>query len=124
MEFVDGPTLRTLLADGPLPQKKMLNVAAQAADGLANAHAAGIVHRDLKPENLMITKDGLVKILDFGVAKLVQPIFETAGPEAGAVTTWEIDTFLGTAGYMSPEQASGRPADFRSDPILVWNRFL
>jgi hypothetical protein len=115
MELVDGLTLRTLLAHGPLPQKKLLNVAAQVADGLANAHAAGIVHRDLKPENLMITKEGLVKILDFGVAKLLQPIFETAEPEPGGVTTTEIDTFLGTAGYMSPEQASGRPVDFRSD---------
>ncbi len=68
MEKVDGKTLRELLFSGPLPVKKLLQVAAQIADGLARAHEAGIVHRDLKPENVMVTKDGLVKILDFGLA--------------------------------------------------------
>jgi len=70
MELVDGKTLRELLVGGTLPLKRILAVAAQAADGLGRAHAAGIVHRDLKPENLMIRKDGFVKILDFGLAKL------------------------------------------------------
>ena len=71
MELVDGRTLRELVDAGPLNLKKLLAVAAQAADGLAKAHAAGIVHRDFKPENLMVTRDGFVKILDFGLAKLV-----------------------------------------------------
>src|SRR5439155_12451587 len=91
-------------------------IGAQAADGLAKAHAAGIVHRDLKPENIMITREGFVKILDFGLAKLVEPRSEQVSvlPTAVAPPT-EPGTVLGTAGYMSPEQASGQPLDFRSD---------
>ena len=73
-ELVEGKTLRELLAAGePLPTKRLLDVATQTADGLAKAHAAGIIHRDLKPENLMVSKDGYVKILDFGLAKLTEP---------------------------------------------------
>src|SRR5262245_16964874 len=79
MELVDGKTLRRLLDPGPLSLKKLLPVAAQVASGLSRAHAAGIVHRDLKPENLMVTREGLVKILDFGLAKLMEP-----GPESDA----------------------------------------
>src|SRR5262249_27828144 len=71
MELVDGRTLREILASGPVPVRKLLPIAAQVADGLAKAHAAGIVHRDLKPENVMVSKDGFVKILDFGLAKLI-----------------------------------------------------
>jgi serine/threonine protein kinase len=71
MEFVDGKTLRKILADGPLPTKKLLQFATQIAEGLAKSHSAGIVHRDLKPENLMVTSEGYVKILDFGLSKLV-----------------------------------------------------
>jgi eukaryotic-like serine/threonine-protein kinase len=117
MELVEGKTLREILGAGPLPLKKLLSLAAQAADGLSKAHAAGIVHRDLKPENLMVTRDGFVKILDFGLAKLVpvgcqgsrgrDEVTITRATEAGMV--------LGTIGYMSPEQASGLPVDFRSD---------
>src|SRR5712692_10530555 len=70
MEFVDGTSLRELLAAGPLPTKRLLEVGVQIAEGLAKAHGAGIVHRDLKPENVMVSKDGYVKLLDFGLAKL------------------------------------------------------
>jgi Tol biopolymer transport system component len=121
MELVAGKTLRELLvAGGAMPLKRLLGVAAQAADGLAKAHAAGVVHRDLKPENLMVSKDGFVKILDFGLAKLV-PGAENAGetdlPTRTFLTTE--GTVLGTVGYMSPEQASGDAVDFRSDQFAL-----
>jgi Tol biopolymer transport system component/predicted Ser/Thr protein kinase len=120
MELVDGKTLRELEASGPLPVRRILNVAAQIAEGLAKAHAAGIVHRDLKPENVMVSKDGFVKILDFGLAKLVEP-------ESGAVSVMPTlaqpethpGTVMGTVAYMSPEQASGEPLDFRSDQFSL-----
>ena len=121
MELIEGKTLRDLLGAGPLPVKKLLSVAAQIADGLAKAHDAGIVHRDLKPENVMVTRDGLVKILDFGLAKLVRSGFERSrGVDTPTATRpTEAGTVLGTVGYMSPEQASGEPADFRSDQFSL-----
>jgi predicted Ser/Thr protein kinase/dipeptidyl aminopeptidase/acylaminoacyl peptidase len=116
MELVDGKTLREVLQGGPLPTKRLLDISYQIADGLAKAHAAGIVHRDLKPENVMVTKDGVVKILDFGLAKLLK----TQEDEASNVpTATRAGTVLGTVGYMSPEQASGRPLDFRSDQFSL-----
>jgi eukaryotic-like serine/threonine-protein kinase len=116
MELVEGKSLRELLSGDRLPPKKTLQVAAQVADGLAKAHAAGIVHRDLKPENLMVSKDGYAKILDFGLAKLAAPL---PGDVSGMPTMIREGTtpgtVLGTVGYMSPEQASGQVLDFRSD---------
>jgi hypothetical protein len=119
MELVQGTTLRDLLAEGPLPIKRLLALSFQIADGLARAHEAGIVHRDLKPENLMVTREGLVKILDFGLAKLVG----ASGPELSQLPTMGEPTapgiVLGTVGYMSPEQAAGRPVDFPSDQFSL-----
>ena len=117
MELVDGKTLRELVAAGPMPIRKLLGIAAQVAKGLAKAHAAGIVHRDLKPENVMVSKDGFVKILDFGLAKLVEPQSEgelSAMPTLARAQTHP-GVVMGTVAYMSPEQASGEPVDFRSD---------
>ena len=121
MELVEGKTLRELLVSGPVALRRLLSMAAQAADGLAKAHAAGIVHRDLKPENLMVTRDGFVKILDFGLAKLVPSGFELSeGSQLATVTrATEPGTVLGTVGYMSPEQASGHPVDFHSDQFSL-----
>jgi eukaryotic-like serine/threonine-protein kinase len=117
MEFVDGMTLREFLSAGELPAiRKTLELSAQIADGLARAHSAGIVHRDLKPENVMISKDGFVKILDFGLAKLAAlPEEGTSALPTAVVQETHPGTVLGTVGYMSPEQASGRPLDYRSD---------
>jgi serine/threonine-protein kinase len=116
MEYIDGQDLRTLIQTGPTPVRKALDLACQIADGLATAHDRGIVHRDLKPENIMVTRDGFVKILDFGLAKIITP-----SPESGE-DTLQLEmpgtnpgTILGTVGYMSPEQATGRRLDFRSD---------
>lgn len=117
MELVEGKTLREVLATGALPTRRLLGIAAQIGEGLAKAHASGIVHRDLKPENVMITKDGLVKVLDFGLAKLTQPEAQ-AGQETQAPTVTqatEAGIVMGTVAYMSPEQASGHPLDYRSD---------
>jgi len=115
-ELLEGTTLREQLAVGVLPARKALEYAAQIARGLAAAHEKGIVHRDLKPENLFVTRDGRIKILDFGLAKLTTPV--SATEETSAPTTprgTEPGVVLGTVGYMSPEQVRGAPADHRSD---------
>src|SRR5215510_9103045 len=120
MELVDGKTLRELSVPGPMPVKKVLNIGAQVSEGLAKAHGAGIVHRDLKPENVMVSKDGFVKILDFGLAKLMET--DTSGVSALptiAQPETRPGTVMGTVGYMSPEQASGEPVDYRSDQFSL-----
>jgi serine/threonine protein kinase/WD40 repeat protein len=122
MELIDGKTLREVLHSGSLSTKRLLDLAYQMADGLAKAHQAGIVHRDLKPENIMITKDGAVKILDFGLAKLLKPQQEETSNLPTAQAT-QVGTVLGTIGYMSPEQASGKQLDFRSDQFALGSMF-
>jgi tetratricopeptide (TPR) repeat protein/predicted Ser/Thr protein kinase len=115
MEYVDGRRLRDLLAEGTVPIDRGLEIATSLADALAAAHSRGIVHRDLKPENVMITTEGRVKILDFGLAKPFEmpaaPIDSNAATLPGVV--------IGTAGYMAPEQAKGIAADFRSDQFAL-----
>jgi dipeptidyl aminopeptidase/acylaminoacyl peptidase len=114
-ELLEGETLRERLALGGRGARKAAEFAAQVARGLAAAHERGIVHRDLKPENLFVTRHGIVKILDFGVAKLGRPDEEGTGTEAETLSNTSPGTVLGTLGYMSPEQARGRAADHRSD---------
>jgi eukaryotic-like serine/threonine-protein kinase len=117
-ELLEGETLRAELAAGRFSARKAIDFALQIAQGLAAAHEKGIVHRDLKPENLFVTKDGRVKILDFGLAKLTQverDNLATNLPTAAAVAVTEPGVVMGTLGYMSPEQVKGKPADARSD---------
>ncbi len=119
MELVEGKTLRELLHCGILPIRKTIEIAVQIADGLAKAHEANITHRDLKPENLMVAPDGLVKILDFGLAKLGSPngdgleMCTTSGAQTSSLA------LQGTVGYMSPEQAGGHSLNFRSDQFSL-----
>jgi len=113
-ELLEGETLRQRLIDGPLPVRKAVDAACQIARGLAAAHEKGIVHRDLKPENVFVTADGHVKILDFGIAKLLAP------PGEGVLTPTVVDTtqpgtVMGTVAYMSPEHVRGLSVDQRSD---------
>jgi Tol biopolymer transport system component/tRNA A-37 threonylcarbamoyl transferase component Bud32 len=114
-ELLEGETLRERLRSGAIPLRKTLDYALQIAHGLAAAHEKGIIHRDLKPENLFLTKDGRVKILDFGLAKLTQtdPSSHTSLPTMTHAT--EAGAVMGTAGYMSPEQVRGVAVDARSD---------
>ena len=107
-ELLDGSTLRERLRDGALPEWKAVDYAIEIARGLGAAHDKGLVHRDLKPENIFITRDGRVKILDFGLAKLVQP-------ESDAPTQTATGIAVGTPGYMAPEQIRAQPTDHRGD---------
>jgi serine/threonine protein kinase len=139
MELLEGETLREILAAGPLPIRKAIVYAAQAADGLAAAHAKGIVHRDLKPENLFVTASGRVKVLDFGLAKLTDAPGPVGSP-SGAVapsrpggaspasptaettppgTLTSPGAILGTTAYLSPEQIRGEPPDARADVFAL-----
>ncbi|MGO8983695.1 MAG: protein kinase domain-containing protein [Terriglobales bacterium] len=114
-ELLEGQTLRERLRAGPLSSRKAIEYAQQVARGLAAAHDKGIVHRDLKPENLFLTNDDRVKILDFGLAKLTRPEIDPDAEAATAQVNTEPGQIMGTAGYMSPEQVRGKPADHRSD---------
>jgi len=114
MELVEGVTLRDMLSGGSLPMRKAIHIATQIAEGLAKAHDAGIAHRDVKPANLMVSKDGFVKILDFGLAKPACAEISPDGRTASAPST-RPGVLLGTPEYMSPEQACGQLLDFRSD---------
>ena len=116
-ELLQGETLRDRMATGALGTRKAVEYGVQIARGLAAAHEKGIVHRDLKPENLFLTQDGLVKILDFGIAKLGRAGDEKSGTDIETLshTGTSPGTMLGTVGYMSPEQVRGLPADHRSD---------
>jgi len=121
MEFVDGRTLREAIHDNKTDLKTLLKHLLQVADGLAKAHGSGIVHRDLKPDNVMITRDGHAKILDFGLAKLIDAVPESSaesGEAATAIMPAQLSTpgmIMGTVGYMSPEQARAKAVDQRSD---------
>ena len=114
-ELLEGGTLREQLVRGPLPLRKAIDCGVQIAHGLAAVHEKGIVHRDLKPENVFVTKDGRVKILDFGLAKLTQHQSALDQNASTASDGTEPGVVLGTIGYMSPEQVHGNPADHRAD---------
>jgi serine/threonine protein kinase/Tol biopolymer transport system component len=120
-EMLEGESLRMRLRQGPIPPRKAIDYAVQFARGLGAAHEKGIVHRDLKPENLFITRDGQVKILDFGLVKLMAPKLPSAADsvdghaQTAPITPTEPGRLLGTVGYMSPEQIRGQSGDHRSD---------
>src|SRR5437773_1080843 len=116
-EFIDGVTLRQRMRNAPMKLREVLDVAVQIASALSAAHAANIVHRDIKPENAMLRRDGIVKVLDFGLAKLTEQsgsTVDTDAPTAAQVNT-DSGTVMGTARYMSPEQARGQKVDARTD---------
>ncbi|MFI5179704.1 MAG: serine/threonine-protein kinase, partial [Vicinamibacterales bacterium] len=112
-ELLEGDTLRARMADGALTTRKAIDFGVHIVRGIAAAHERGIIHRDLKPENIFITKDGVVKILDFGLAKAAQAPAAPAETQLAADTT--PGTVLGTVGYMSPEQVRGLAVDHRTD---------
>ena len=114
-ELLEGETLRQRISTGPVPVRKAIDYAVQIAKGLAAAHEKGIVHRDLKPENLFLTKDGRVKILDFGLAKLKAEKEGGSQTDLQTISGTEPGVVLGTMGYMAPEQVRGKAADARSD---------
>jgi hypothetical protein len=111
-ELVDGESLRAMIDRGPLPTRSLIDIGAQIADALASAHAAGIIHRDLKPENIMVSRNGRVKVLDFGLAKQSAP---AASDATATIALSQPGMVMGTVGYMSPEQVRGEPVDHRSD---------
>jgi eukaryotic-like serine/threonine-protein kinase len=122
MELVEGEDLSQRIARGPLPLDEALPIAKQIAEALEAAHEQGIIHRDLKPANIKLRPDGTVKVLDFGLAKAMEPVSSMASnvslsPTITTPAMTQLGVVLGTAAYMSPEQAKGKPADKRSD---IW----
>ena len=118
MELVEGLTLADRIAMGPIPVEETLPIAGQIVDALEAAHERGIVHRDLKPANILLRPDGVAKVLDFGLAKALDPVSTPPGAEALTVSMLtEVGVVMGTAAYMSPEQVRGRPVDQRTD---IW----
>ena len=121
MELVEGDDLSQRLARGPIPLDEALSIAKQIAEALEAAHEKGIIHRDLKPANVKVRPDGTVKVLDFGLAKALEPIGGAlnvnSSPTVTALAMTQAGVILGTAAYMSPEQARGRPVDKRAD---IW----
>ena len=117
MEFVEGEILEAKMTGEPLPAAEIVSIGAQVADALDAAHAKGIVHRDIKPANLILTSRGHVKVLDFGLAKIIRETKGSAGTRSGIETRLmtSAGTVMGTVDYMSPEQAMGREVDYRSD---------
>ncbi len=118
-ELLEGQTLRERLLNGPIPRRQALDFAQQIAQSLVAAHEKRIVHRDLKPENLFLTKDGRIKVLDFGIAKLLGSAFDSEAGEAESIASMTTQTrsgsILGTVAYMSPEQLRSKPVDHRND---------
>ncbi|MGQ0735529.1 MAG: protein kinase domain-containing protein [Acidobacteriota bacterium] len=119
MEYVEGASLREQLTHGPLPLRRAIELALQVADALAKVHERGVIHRDLKPDNILVAGDGYAKIIDFGVAKLVDPVARAGLADAATMSEGHLRTadgvVLGTMGYMSPEQVRGAHIDARSD---------
>ena len=119
LELVEGPTLADRIAKGPIPVDEALPIAKQIAEALEAAHEAGVIHRDLKPANVKVREDGTVKVLDFGLAKALDPNPDADPSQSPTLTAaaTQMGVIMGTAAYMSPEQAKGKVVDKRAD---VW----
>ena len=119
LELVEGPTLADRIAKGAIPVDEALPVARQIAEALEAAHEAGVIHRDLKPANIKVREDGTVKVLDFGLAKALDPAPDADPSQSPTLTAaaTQIGVIMGTAAYMSPEQARGKTVDKRAD---IW----
>ena len=123
LELIEGPTLADRISQGPIPLDEALPIAKQIAGALEAAHEAGVIHRDLKPANIKVREDGTVKVLDFGLAKALEPTSASAtadpsqSPTLTAAAATQMGVIMGTAAYMSPEQARGKPVDKRAD---IW----
>src|SRR5262249_11517010 len=121
-EFIDGVTLRRKMAASQHEIPEILDIAIQVASALEEAHTAGIIHRDIKPDNVMVRRNGYVKVLDFGLAKLTESSIDRTPLDEDAATRVMVQTdagvVMGTSHYMSPEQARGKPVDARSD---IWS---